>query len=447
MKSLGAPITPGDPGASVDDPTASAAATEPTAPVDRVALREATKAVLDDLRGRVDRFLDTTPSVPPLGDSDVLAQITESLAAKSADIVVGMISATNPAIDVPDIPAIAVDMSDSENGAIIVAPDADVVDANGNLPGSPAWEADDSAALVAAAQQLALIANSLSASLQREQIEVATGAETSSYDVWDLADACDMVTCALALVSRLAFGEYAEAAKELGIADRLLDGRATLDRVLAVKGTNITHEVEPPGIDEEGTDMNIDELTALVDERVEAGVAKALDGFGKKIVKQVKKAIAAGTPADDESSTASTEDTTTAEQAAGEDATKSTTEPVVGGEAGETDPLRAALDDVLDAVKGLRADVDVIKGTPVPVGVALNGATPGESSDPVTRGQEATAGTAYDTAMKAASEIEDPVQKSEAMTAISRARLAGHFAGAGRLPIGAPSDLGANAAG
>lgn len=329
-------------------------------------------------------------------------------AIKASDPVPGMASYTPP--EEPD-PG---DASSAENAAT----GPDVSDAAGNAPGSPAWEADDSALLAKAAGMLADLATILQRACAREQVEYAVGAEADCTDVWSIEDAVCYVNMALGIVSRLTFTEAAEAGPQVD-SDALGVAKATIDRLL-----NAADEREVDDMDRAELDAIID---AKVTKSVDAAVTSALNGLDKKIAKRVAKSLASKAPS------------APAEPVVDGEATKSEDGLSSGGETPDV-PQAAddgALDELRDAVKAISERLEKVAATPSAVEVALNGATPGVQEGEATKSET----PAWDATLDAIGKIADPVAKADALNKASTARLAGVLTQTGgRFPLASPTD-------
>lgn len=151
-------------------------------------------------------------------------------------------------------------------------------------PGSPAWEAQDAAALRAAASQLADLRGRVATSRDRE------AQEDEPYD-WDNASDLDCAVqaldCALGIVARLAFTEQVEAMRpdDMAKAGRRLSGKT----VQAIK-TARDHLTTLLGPDGEEPD-NTEEDDAVTKE----AIAEALKEQLPELATMVAKALQAGT--------------------------------------------------------------------------------------------------------------------------------------------------------
>lgn len=167
-----------------------------------------------------------------------------------------------------------------------------------SVPGSPAWEADDAAALTTAGTALAQIAQMIECSAQREQIEVANGATDDIADVWDLQDALCYVNQALGIIARVAFTEQAEAG-ETGMTKSLTDEqhqsiRKTVDLLQRLDGTQLSGSAGEPN-KEDIMSMTPEALAELVKSTVDEAITKVEeDRKAAKAEKKLAKAAAAG---------------------------------------------------------------------------------------------------------------------------------------------------------
>lgn len=144
-----------------------------------------------------------------------------------------------------------------------------------SVPGSAAWEAEDAAALAAAGQALAQIAQMIEGSAQREQMEVATGHADDISDVCDLQDALYYVQNALGIVARVAFTEQAEGSVAKGITEDQQDQiRKTVDLLQRLDGDQTSGSAGDP----ERTvtmEMTKEELAELIATTVDERITKA----------------------------------------------------------------------------------------------------------------------------------------------------------------------------
>jgi hypothetical protein len=152
-------------------------------------------------------------------------------------------------------------------------------------PGSPAWEAQDAAALRTAASQLADLRSRVSTARDRE------AQEDDPYD-WDNASDLDCavqaIEGALGIVARLAFTEQIEAMKpaEMAKAGRRLSGKsltaikAARDHLTALLGP----DGEEPPHEEENDVMNKALIAEVIQEQMPA------------LATELAKALQAGTP-------------------------------------------------------------------------------------------------------------------------------------------------------
>lgn len=159
-----------------------------------------------------------------------------------------------------------------------------------SVPGSPAWEADDAAALICAGQALAQIASMIECSAEREQIEVAVGHTDDVNDVWALQDALCYVQQALGIIARVAFTEDAEAggaALSKALTDDQHDQiRKTVDLLQRLDGNKTSGAAGEKGV--LTMDITQEQLDELVTKAAADAVAKADEA--RKVAKAEKKA-------------------------------------------------------------------------------------------------------------------------------------------------------------
>jgi hypothetical protein len=165
------------------------------------------------------------------------------------------------------------------------------------VPGSPAWEAQDAANLRTVAAQLAALKDRLENAADRERAEAESGADPDDLEsAWDLDDACCALNAALGIVARLAFTEQQEAvspdADGVAKAGRRLSAKsmeaisAARDRLTELLGEDAGPE--PSAVDTPlpaaagGTDVTADDLSKALDERL-TPIRESLDRIAKEL--------------------------------------------------------------------------------------------------------------------------------------------------------------------
>lgn len=180
--------------------------------------------------------------------------------------------------------------------------DGDDID-TGPAPGSPEWEAVDAATATAAAESLMEAAEYIRTFAQREAVEVAAGEGNDVFDAYAAESALYGVSQALGVMAQMAFHEGLAAAKSLG-ADATVEkagrrlSRKSVSSLAALRDhiTNLLGDDDPskPATDnddateksvaidmdklsEEIRNMDIDELTKVLDARDEKLVGSVVD--------------------------------------------------------------------------------------------------------------------------------------------------------------------------
>jgi ATP-dependent Lon protease len=241
-------------------------------------------------------------------------------------------------------------------------------------PGSPGWEAQDAANLIAAGQALAAAQKIVTAAQEREQVEVATGHADDMQDVWDLADALYAIQCALGIVARVAFQEEAEGATKAG---KVLSGKSkgaitsaisALKNLLAAAGEDVTDGEDAAAKAQENfLAMTKDELIALLDER---DAAKAETRKAKKAAKAGKSADAVAAEAERRAAMSpeelEAEDAAKAAEAEQEEAAKA--EQVQATDAAVAEKVEAAIKGVTEQVDAVKAELEAVKKMAAPGG-------------------------------------------------------------------------------
>lgn len=230
----------------------------------------------------------------PIADTDDLANAIKAVGRGGADhdairaYVIKRAKALGKSDMIPD--SWGSDGSLSKDAAAFLAmanPGAGSPAGDPSVPGSPAWEADDAAALATAGQALAQVAQMIETSAEREQMEVATGHSDDISDVCDLQDALYYVQNALGIVARLTFTEQAEGQVAKTV-ESLAALQKTVNDLLGAAGS----PTSATGADTKGGVLHMDITQEQLDEMLTKAAADAVAKAeaDRKTAKAEKKA-------------------------------------------------------------------------------------------------------------------------------------------------------------
>lgn len=245
-------------------------------------------------------------------------------------------------------------------------------------PGSPEWEAADSANLTQAATTLAHVRQRLELAADRESAEVAAGHTDDFNDVWDLQDAMSALDCATAIVARLSFAESAEAdGAPVTKAALSPQNRAAL---LAVHQTITGLVGDQPR--EEVTEVTKSEVEQMLDEKL-ADVTKAIAALAPAKPEEAAETAATDDVAketgDEPAAEVVTPEADVAKEEKEEPAPAPDSAEVLKSAAAEV--FKAAFEPVAEVLKGmgdvvgkLEERLAVVEKQPMPGGPLLGGA-------------------------------------------------------------------------